>query len=100
MDRSTRRINRDYQGSHITEIDIAREKKEWVKSGLHIYSKIKCWAKFSHLSLCNSLQNEQKKKKTVCLLEQSYKNAEAHYFALLFINAGKLSIFNVCYQSN
>lgn len=100
MDRSTRRINRDYQGSHITEIDIAREKKEWVKSGLHIHSKIKCWAKFSHLSLCNSLQNEQKKKETVCLLEQSYKNAEAHYFASLFINAGKLSIFNVCYQSH
>lgn len=41
-----------------------------------------------------------KKKETVCLLEQSYKNAEAHYFASLFINAGKLSIFNVCYQSH
>lgn len=96
MDRSTRRINRDYQGSHITEIDIAREKKEWVKYGLHIYSKIKCWAKFSHLSLCNSLQNEQKKE----TVELSYKNAEAHYFASLFINAGMLSIFNVCYQSH
>lgn len=40
------------------------------------------------------------KKRKLCLLEQSYKNAEAHYFASLFINAGKLSIFNVCYQSH
>lgn len=45
-------------------------------------------------------QSSGKRKKTVCPLELSYKNAEAHYFALLFISAGLLSIFHVAYQSH